>query len=254
MGKKSTFLLIAVLVGASLLFFQNCQPMDGMGTTTMSSGGSGNNNGGGGGNSNTPPPPGPPSASGKTGQVISVNSAGQVYGWARDPASPGTKLTVFFYRDNPANAGGTLLGSIVADDPGLGGNNGYFFSFNIPQAMIDNRTHNLYVYMDSATQANAISGAHPMAYGAYRMTQAGINHYNANLANRINTNCTICHAFSIESGFYNMLSPTPFDGGTVNNNNFIQNANGQAHPINGCNQVAGLCDAIRQWWTIEFGN
>lgn len=193
-------------------------------------------------------------AAGQTAQLQSVSSAGQITGWAVNAANPANKVQVFFYRDNPVEAGGILMGNTTANQAGLGTMNGSYFIFNIPVANIDNRSHNLYVYLGSATAANLLPGS-PFRYGAYMQTQAGINHYNANLAQTINQQCTLCHAFNIESAWGNMLSPTPFAGGTRTANNFIMNASGNGHPVNGCpgGINSGLCAQIQQWWTIEFG-
>lgn len=197
----------------------------------------------------------PTSASGTAGELTFVSTSGAISGWALNPASPATKLTVYFYRDNLANQGGVLLGSTVANATGLGSYSGNYYNFNIPAAQIDNNEHDIYVYLGAVAPDNLLPGS-PKRYGAYKMTAAGIAYWNANIQPTITSTCLACHAFSIDTGFQNMLTPTPLEGGTKTANSFIRHASGQnGHPINNCGGGlnAGMCLAIQNWYTLEFG-
>ena len=195
----------------------------------------------------------PTSEAGLAGTVTSVSFNGTVNGWALDPLAPANKVRVYFYIDGPAGTG-TLLGNVLADMTDLGPYGSHYFAFQIPDAMINNKTHQLYVYLGSVTAANLAPGT-PMSYAAYKRTAEGNSYFASNIQPTITANCNACHAFTIDSGYANMSSPLPLQGGTPTNNNFITNARGSSHPFNGCpgGINSGLCSAIQQWWTIEFG-
>lgn len=192
----------------------------------------------------------PLSPTGKAGQLQFVSAGGLVSGWAMNPANPATKITVIFYRDNPANQGGVLLGQTIANATGFGAYDGSYFNFQIPANFIDNRTHTVYAYMDTATVDNQIPGT-PISYAAFVLSAAGRTFYNNNIAGIVQNQCLTCHAFNIDSAFGNLVSPSPFGGGTATNNNFYQNASGNGHPVNGC-AGTNLCQSIQQWWNTEF--
>jgi len=196
----------------------------------------------------------PTSAAGTAGELTYVSTNGTISGWALNPAAPATKVTVYFYRDNISTQGGVLIGSAVADQTGLGSYSGNYYNFVIPANLIDNGEHDIYVYLGAVAPANLLPGS-PKRYGAYRQTAAGIAYWNANIQPTITSTCLACHAFNIDTGFANMLTPTPLEGGTPTNNNFIMNASGNMHPINACGGGlnSGLCAAIQGWYTQEFG-
>ena len=195
----------------------------------------------------------PTSGTGQSGQAT-VTVDGKINGWALSTANPATKLTVSFYRDYPANQGGILMGTISAAGTQSGPYAGHYFSFTIPTAQIDNKAaHDLYVYLDTPGVDTLMPGS-PVHYTAYQSTAAGTTYFNANLATPLQNQCVSCHAMSKDIAFGALLSPTPANGGTATNNDFIKRASGTNHPVNGCGTGinAGLCLAIQNWWKAEF--
>lgn len=85
------------------------------------------------------------------GSLSGIDASGTATGWAADPDSSSTPITVHFYVDGAAGQGGTYAGSAVANlanasanSAGYAGNHGY--SFSIPSQWRDGKPHTLYVH------------------------------------------------------------------------------------------------------------
>lgn len=85
------------------------------------------------------------------GYLDGINTTGIAFGWALDPDSSATSISVHFYIDGAAGGGGTFAGSAVANISrpdlnaiGYPGNHG--FDFSIPAQWRDGRQHALYVH------------------------------------------------------------------------------------------------------------
>lgn len=85
------------------------------------------------------------------GSLGGVDTSGAATGWAVDPDSSSTPISVHFYVDGAAGQGGTYAGSAVANlassaanSAGYAGNHGY--SFSIPSQWRDGQEHTLYAH------------------------------------------------------------------------------------------------------------
>ncbi|MGE0763167.1 MAG: hypothetical protein AB7N80_07815 [Bdellovibrionales bacterium] len=194
----------------------------------------------------------PSMVAGLTGQLNQVAPSGRITGWALNPTNPAAKVRVYFYMDGPVGSG-VALGNVLANIVDVGAYSGNYYSFQIPSQYIDNRTHQLYMYLGDAVASN-LSPETPLNYGAYVRTVAGNNYFNTNILPTINSQCNNCHTMNIDLAFTNLIIPTPANNGTASTNNLITNARGSEHPFNGCNGGinSGLCAAIQQWWAIQF--
>lgn len=74
-------------------------------------------------------------------------------GWACDPDNYSQAIDVHFYKDKPADNGGTFIGKVTASLPResavggqCGGNSSHGFSFTIPEGLKDGQRHKVYAY------------------------------------------------------------------------------------------------------------
>lgn len=196
-----------------------------------------------------------------TGDVLNITALGKVTGWAANPLDTNELVTVKFYLDGQQGGTGTFIGSTIAANPGFNGGyaGSHAFQYNVPLSYRDGVTHQLYVYASSNNQDYLVSQT-PWTFAAYTTSSAGFNFYNTNLKPVLDARCSSCHAVNYDLHFYNLLDPTPANGGSATNNQLVRmpagSFNGLNHPGgNICGGVNGApCDLIQQWWTIEFGN
>jgi Bacterial Ig domain len=79
------------------------------------------------------------------GLIDGIDSAGVIYGWAKDPDVPNQPIYVHIYKDGPAGGGGKIIGSTLASvyrsDVGTHG-----FRYSLPPVSWDGQSHSYYVY------------------------------------------------------------------------------------------------------------
>jgi hypothetical protein len=198
------------------------------------------------------------------GRVYGAELDGAIWGWAADPDTANTPMTVEFYIDG-ARGVGTALGDEIANRPfstlEKRGNVG--FRFVLPDLYQDSTAHTVYIYgVDNNTPntVHALAGS-PIQITAYRPSQTAQNYYEATvlpiLQNRTCTNCHLLSEFSYQSTFYyHFLSPPPHMGGTATSSVLYrkmfgtQSHRGGAHC--GGDASAGLCGALINSWNLEF--
>lgn len=89
-------------------------------------------------------------------------------GWACDPNNYTQPLQIHFYKDGRYGAGGTFIGSTLANlqrEQGVGdqcgGNRNHGFSFVTPNSLKDSQSHSIYAYAISAIGADALLTSTP---------------------------------------------------------------------------------------------
>lgn len=116
------------------------------------------------------------------GYFDGIDGNGAAYGWALDPDSSATSISVHFYIDGAAGGGGTFAGSAVADISrpdvnnvtGYPGNHG--FNFSIPAQWRDGRAHTLYVHgidLSGIGSQNVLLGGVPKSFTLGTSVQPG---------------------------------------------------------------------------------
>ena len=192
-----------------------------------------------------------------SGQINSnlqlVSKVGAVWGYALDPANPGSTIKVIFYVDGPAGTG-QYAGETQANVASQGPNAGHFFSFQLP-AQFANGAHVLYAY-GYDTKPEYLLSPNSFSYEAY--TPKAQNVFDPQIKGFVSNTCTSCHGtFWNYSTLFSgpLLNPTPGQGGTATNNLFIKKMAGLASHGGGsfCADVnSGICAEIQKWWTAEF--
>ena len=190
-----------------------------------------------------------------TSQIQSITKLGTVSGYAMDPQNTGSTLRVIFYADGPAGAG-TYLGETQANIASYGTYAGHFFSFKIPAAYSDGKSHTLYVYGHD-TRPELLLKPNSMSFVAY--TPKAETVFNQQIKNFIAGNCMGCHgSLWTYSAMYSgpLLTPTPATGGTATNNTFIRKMSGLTDHAGGQFCSGGvnsdICLEIQKWWNAEF--
>lgn len=193
------------------------------------------------------------------GMVTSVSNSGEVKGWAINPTSPATTITVSIYGNTSFANGGTLTMNVQANGNGAAPYNGHYFTAQLPTSLVDATQRMLYVYA-GGTSLDALFLGSPTSFKAYGPTTAGNNYYTATVVPAMTT-CNACHngsiagAFTYSSAFDLLISPYPDKGGTATNNAFIRNALGQLGHGGGkicANDAAQPCATFKLWWNLEF--
>jgi len=192
-----------------------------------------------------------------TGRVTEVTALGRVYGWAVDPADSTRAVSVTFYADGPKGQG-TLVGTVTANATGDDGNEpgDHAFIFDLPAAWRDAKPHQLMAYW-AGTNVDQALGTSSTPFTAYNFTDAGRAYYEASVKPALSA-CQSCHAISYEAQYYDLIAPSPAQGGTATNNTLINKpsqSNGVTHGGGRrCSSVAASpCSVLQQWWLIEFG-
>ncbi|GAB4023865.1 MAG: hypothetical protein Fur0010_27100 [Bdellovibrio sp.] len=205
---------------------------------------------------NVTPPPNP--ANLPTGQITAITNLGKVTGWAADPDSLGTAVTVNFYVDGPAGTG-VLIGSTTANLAGFNGgySGNHAFQYYIPVSYRDGVTRQLYAAIPDTQGDISLSGM-PMTFTAYASTVAGFNYYEGTLKPLLTNRCANCHTIGYDQHFASLLNPAPAVGGSATNNEMINMPSGRHgtknHPGgNICGTKDGApCAQIQTWWNLEF--
>ena len=114
----------------------------------------------------------PDSSLGIMGAIENISPSGNVTGWAKDPNTD-TPINVIAYANGPFdNADTTLIGTFLANQAGTSGTNtGFFYNFDIPDALKDGNTRHLYIYGITANANNLLPGA-PKSFTIYTPTMA----------------------------------------------------------------------------------
>lgn len=192
------------------------------------------------------------------GQITSVTNMGKVTGWAADPDSLTSAVTVNFYVDGPSGTG-VQIGSTIANLSGFNGgySGNHAFQFFIPVTYRDGTTRTLYAAISDNAMDVALSGS-PVSFTAYASTVEGFNYYENTLKPQLTSRCASCHTIGYDQHFSSLLNPPPVSGGTATNNEMINMPNGRHsgnnHPGgNICGTKDGVpCSLIQTWWNLEF--
>lgn len=195
------------------------------------------------------------------GQVTSISNSGEVKGWAINPQSLGTTVTVSLYGNTSFAGGGTLTMNVQANGNGAAPYSGHYFTAQLPASLVDATTRNLYAYA-GGTSDDALFLRTPTSFKAYGPTTAGSNYYTSNVQPAMAaSSCNACHngsiaqTFTYTSAFELLISPYPDKGGTATTNAFIRNALGQLAHGGGkvcANDTVQPCATFKTWWTTEF--
>ncbi len=156
------------------------------------------------------------------------------------------------------------MGSALAVEIGLGGSTGgHNFSFNIPAQYIDGELHQIYAYVGTVEDGSLIPNS-PYNYRAYTMTQGFQDYFNNTIGSGLNggfqsggrgCNASQCHGtILVDTFFYAIISPSPFDGGSGTNNLIYDKVSGGAGHNGGnfCNNNPSLCTQLQTWWSRQF--
>lgn len=105
----------------------------------------------------TPTPSATPAARAAPDQLpigeISNARGGILKGWAQDPDTPAQPLVVRVYKEAGPEAGGTLLGEVLASRPGTNGN--HAFEFTLPSNLYDGEARSIYAYALNSNPAKS---------------------------------------------------------------------------------------------------
>lgn len=174
---------------------------------------------------------------------------GQITGEAKNPASPTTPVTVYFFVDG-AQGTGMSGGTVVANQPSLGNSGGNTrFIYTLPDQFRNDQMHKLYVYAFINNAYVQLPGS-PFDFAAHAPKQAGRDFYAANVQGQLN--CTACHAVNYDANLSQLLNrPRAFGGTATNNALNTKGTGGGGH--GGGAPCGGACSAaIQQWWAIEY--
>jgi hypothetical protein len=162
---------------------------------------------------------------------------------------------VNIYSGGAVGAGGVVVGSTVANLPGDGvQQNGHYFNFQLPPNYADGVSRQLYFDGGAAAAATLFPGM-PRATTAYTPRAAGQLYFTNTVRPQLQT-CVGCHGdLDYQTRYANLINPLPANGGTAANNELVTKMmGGGAH--GGGNQCGGAnaarCNAVRQWWALEF--
>lgn len=188
------------------------------------------------------------------GAITQGTYTGSIYGYAFDPGSLTTAVTVEFFK-NGDNLTGTSLGTAVANALGFDGNQegNHAFKFEIPTSMIDaGKSMKISAYITINAKPMMV-GTTPLDLVAY-IPRAN-DYYESNVKTAFAAACDGCHKGRNYTGLYSyLISPQPHLSGTANTNVLYKYASGVNH--SGGNRCGGgndPCAAIQQWWQREFG-
>lgn len=189
------------------------------------------------------------------GSLDTVDATGNVAGWASDPANPNAKISVLLYVNDTGSGLGTLVGTVLANQPGVGTGPsfGHSFTFTLPDAYRNGTSHRLYAYAVAAQSGNLLSNA-PKTYTAYAPRAAGMNYFN-NTVKPLMSRCMSCHNVDYNIQYYSLLSPAPSQGGTATNNLLINKPSAAVNHGGGnvCGgQNGSPCREFQEWWRLEF--
>lgn len=185
------------------------------------------------------------------GWLDGIENSGIVFGWAQDTQVPSARLSIQFYVDGPVGLG-TYAGQTVANLKIPGTRSGYYFSYQLPAAFADGRTHQIHAYVVRGAPENLLPNG-MQNYLAYTPKAEAV--FNSSLKTYISSTCNACHSWTFKSLFYGqMISPAPGLGGTALNNAFINKIGGTTHQGNQfCPTKADFpCSEIQRWWRAEF--
>jgi mono/diheme cytochrome c family protein len=206
------------------------------------------------------PTPTPDPVTGGTGAISVVSPMGKITGYAADPADPGKTIGVNFYLDGPSGAGTLMNQSPIQAN--LAGFNGgvagtHAFNYYIPILYRDGMPHTVHAYGVDGNDEYLLQGT-PYSFTAYTSTIEGFNYYNGTVKPMLDQSCSACHAFSYDQNFSSLLTPSPANGGTMDNNEMVNMPSGGSmgtnHPGgNICGSKNNSpCAEIQTWWDLEF--
>jgi hypothetical protein len=207
---------------------------------------------------------GPPGSSATpytgSGEVTAISPLGDVLGFAVDPASPADILQFEVYI-NGTNTTGTLVAKGPASKPGFDRDfpGDHRFAAQIPESYRNGVKRTLSIYSVSAKATTLINPTQTDFVG-YTQTANGKAFFASNVLPK--ADCAGCHNGSLnyDTMFGWLMTPGKHMGATARNNKMLNNpgtANGEGHGGGnrcGNNIDSGLCLALQQWWTIEFGS
>jgi endonuclease/exonuclease/phosphatase (EEP) superfamily protein YafD len=114
------------------------------------------------------------------GYLDAISPTGLVNGWALDPDLPAQSIPVHLYIDGLYGAGGTYLGSVLANQPRpdvsqtYPGNHG--FNFQLPQKYMDGITHKIYAYgIDITNNDNSVLTQSPKSFNIRQNRRFTVN-------------------------------------------------------------------------------
>jgi hypothetical protein len=201
-------------------------------------------------------------SNGMEATITTVSEFGVISGWAFDPADMDRKLMIALFLNGPSSGGGIFLGSSVAALMGLGGTTGgHNFSFQLPMEYRDGELHKIYAYVNTTNPDGLIPNS-PRSFRAYSMSDGFQSFFDSKMEPRLNgglsngnDTCNTCHnQIFVDSFFYALITPSPFDGGSATNNILYNKLSGGVGHNGGnfCNGNDGLCADLEAWWNQQF--
>lgn len=195
----------------------------------------------------------PQYAEGIAGRITVITLLGEVHGWARDPLNLDSIVNVSIYANGPAGTG-QLVTTTLANQPGVGSNNGHYFRFVLPANLRNGTEQRLWAYGNQANLDNLMD-ASPFTYVAVTPSAAGEAYYTNTLAAAIT--CRGCHTWTYSRIFELISDPLPLRGGTGTNNLLfnkmrnIVNHNGGNVCQNGANNPP--CSLVQEFYRLNYG-